>query len=110
MQRGLECTKIHEFFQYASKKCFNSFVQSPVIARRQGYESPNSSVVAETMKFLADISYGYQIMTHSRHNVTKYLNDQKTHSAIINKLFKRYNFITDHLYEVELVKSEIEHR
>ena len=40
--------------------------------------------------------------------MTKYLNDEKTHSAI-NKLFKRLNFITDQLYEVELVKSEIEH-
>ena len=45
-----------------------------------------------------------------KHTVTKYLNDEKTHSAINNKLFKRLNFITDQLYEVELVKSEIEHR
>ena len=62
------------------------------------------------MKLLANSSYGYQIMDRSRHTVTKYLNDEKTHSAINNKLFKRLNFITDQLYEVELVKSEIEHR
>ena len=49
-------------------------------------------------------------MDRSRHTVTKYLNDEKTHSAINNKLFQRLNFITDQLYEVELVKSEIEHR
>ena len=49
-------------------------------------------------------------MDRSRHTVTKYLNDEKTHSALNNKLFKRFNFITDQLYEVELVKSEIEHR
>ena len=49
-------------------------------------------------------------MDRSRHTVTKYLNDEKTHSAINNKLFKRLNFITDQLYEVELVKSEDEHR
>ena len=49
-------------------------------------------------------------MDRSRHTVTKSLNDEKTHSAINNKLFKRLNFITDQLYEVELVKSEIEHR
>ena len=42
--------------------------------------------------------------------VTKYFNDEKTHSAINNKLFKRFNFITDQLYEVELVQLEIEHR
>ena len=62
------------------------------------------------MKFLANSSYGHQNMDRSRHTVTKYLNDEKTHSAINNKLFKRLNFITDQLYEVEFVKSEIEHR
>ena len=47
-------------------------------------------------------------MDRSRHTVTKCLNVQKTHSAINNKLFKRLSFITDQLYEVELVKTEIE--
>ena len=42
----LECTKIHQLVQYTPNKCFNSFVQSAVNARRQGDENPNSSVVA----------------------------------------------------------------
>ena len=79
-------------------KCFNSFVQFAVNSQRQGDEDPNSSVVAETMKFLANSSYGCQIKDRSQHTVTKYLNDEKTHSAINNKLFKRLNFITDQLY------------
>ena len=79
-------------------------------ARRQGDDNPNSSVVAETMKLLANSSYGYQIMDRSRHTVTKYMTDEKTHSAINSKLFKRPNHITDQIYEVELVKPEIEHR
>ena len=49
-------------------------------------------------------------MDRSRHTVTKYLNDEKTHSAINNKLLERLSFITNQLYESELVKSEIEHR
>ena len=100
---GFECTKIHQFVQYTPKKCFSSFVQSTVNARRQADENPNSSLVAETMKFLANSSYGYQIMDRSRHTVTKSLNDEKTHSAISNKLIKRLNFITDQLYAVQLV-------
>ena len=79
-------------------------------ARRQGDENPNSSVVAEAMKLLANSSYGYQIMDRSRHTVTKYLNDEKTHSAIKSKMFKRLNHLTDQLYDVERVKSEIEQR
>ena len=107
---GLVCKKVHRFVQYTPRKCFNNFGQSAVDARRQGDENPNSSVVAGTMKLLANSSHGYQIMDRSRHTVTKYLNDDKIHSAINSKMFKRLNHITDQLYEVELVKSEIEHR
>ena len=110
LKLGLVCRKIHRFVQYTPRKCFNSFVQSAVDARRQGDKNPNFSVVPETMKLLANSSYGYQIMDRSRHTVTKYLSDEKTHSASNSKLFKRLNHITDQLYEVELVKSQIEHR
>ena len=107
---GLVCKQIHRFVQYTPRKCFNNFVQTAVDARRQGDENPNSSVVAETMKLLANCSYVYQIMDHSRHTVIKYLNDEKTHSAINSKIFKRPNHISEQLYEVELVKLQIEHR
>ena len=49
-------------------------------------------------------------MDRSQHTVTKYLTDEKTHSAINSKKFKRLNHITDQLYEVELVKSDIDYR
>ena len=55
LQLALVGTQVHHFVEYAPKKCFNSFVQSPVDARRQGDENSNSSVVAETMKLLTAI-------------------------------------------------------
>ena len=110
LKLGLVCKKIHQFVQYTPRKSFNKFVQSAVDARRQGDENPNSSVVAETKKLLANSSYGYQIMDRSRHTVTKYLTDEKTHSAINSKMSERLNHITDQLYEVELVNPDIEHR
>ena len=107
---GLVCEKIYRFVEYTPVKCFNKFVQSAVNARREGDENPNSSAVAETMKLLANNSYGYQIMDRSRQTVTKYLNDEKTHGAMNTKLFKRLDHINDQLFEVELAKAEIEHR
>ena len=62
------------------------------------------------MKFLANSSFEYQIMDLSRRTVTNWLNDEKTHRAIDNNLFKRPDFIIDQLYEVEFVKPEIERR
>ena len=77
LQLGLVVTKIHRFVEYTPKKCFNSFVQAAVDARKEGDENPDSSVVAETMKLLANSSCGYQIMDRSRHTVTKYISDEK---------------------------------
>ena len=88
LQLGLEYSELQQYVQYTPKKCLKSFVQSVDNAGRQRDENPNSSVVSETMKFLANSSFGYQIMDRTRHNVTKYLNDKKTHSAIHNKLFQ----------------------
>ena len=92
---GLVCKRIYRFVEYIPVKCFKNFVQA--VARREGDENPNSSVVAETMKLLANSSYGYQIMDHSRHTVTKNFNDEKTHGAINTKLFKRLDHINDQL-------------
>ena len=49
-------------------------------------------------------------MDRSRHTVTEYLRDEKTHGAINTKLFKRLDHTTDQFYEVQLAKAEIEHK
>ena len=110
LELGLVVTKIHRFVEYTPKECFNSFVQAAADARRKGDENPNSSVVAETMKLLANSSYGYQIMDRSRHIVTKYLTDEKTHAATNSKLFKKLDHVNNSLYDVELAKAQIEHK
>ena len=61
------------------------------------------------MKLLANSPYRYQIIDRSRHTVTKYLSDEKTHAAINSKLFKRLDHLNISLYEVELAKAENEH-
>ena len=73
LQLGLVCEKNHRLVQYAPRKCFDNFVQSAVDARRQRDEIPYLSVVAETIKLLANSSYGYQIIDHSQLTVTTYL-------------------------------------
>ena len=110
LQLGLVCTKRHRFVEYTPKKCFNSFVQSAVDARRQVHENPNPKVVAETMKLLANSSYCDQIMDRSRQTVTKCPTDKKTRAAINSKLSKKLDHANNSLYEVELAKAQIEHK
>ena len=110
LQPGLVVTKTHRFVEYTPKICFDSFLQSAVDPSRKGDENINSSVVAELMKLLANSSYGYQIMDRSRHTVTKYLTDEKTHVTINNKLFKKIGHVNNSLFEVELTKAQVEHK
>ena len=108
LKLGLACKKFHRFVQYIPKKCFNTFVQSGVDARRQRDKNPNSSVVAETIRLLANGSFGYRITDRSRETVPKDLNDEKTHTAKNSKTLKSLNHITDPRYKFELVKTKIE--
>ena len=87
------------------KKCFNGFVKSVVDARRESDEDLDSSVVVETMKLL-----GYQILEQKRHTQTLSLSDENTHKAINNLLSRRLNTVGRGIFEVELVKSTVEHR
>ena len=72
--------------------------------------NPLFGVVAETLKLLCNSSYGYQIMDRSRHKVTKYLNDEKTHKESNEPLFKGLNTVQKDLYQIELLESTIEHK
>ena len=85
------CTKGHRFVENFPRNCLHTFVQCAIDALRQGDENSNTSVVAETKKLLANSSYGYQIMDPSQQSVTKYTNDEKTHSATTCKMFEGIN-------------------
>ena len=87
-----------------------AFFRSAVNARRKSDETPQSSVVAETMKLLANSSYGYRFLDRSRHTVFKYLNNEKAHKAISSKFSRKLNHLNDNLNEIESVKADVEHK
>ena len=45
-----------------------------------------------------------------KHTVTKYLSGKQTGAAFKSKLFKELKHVNNLLYEVELVKAQIEHK
>ena len=110
LELELVCTKNYRFVEYTFVKFFKNILQSAVNTRRQRDENTISSLVADTLKLLANISYGYQVMDRSRHSITKKTKDGKTHAAINPKISKRFGYFNDQLYEVDLAKSEIERK
>ena len=108
LKLGLRCTKIYRFVEYTPQKCFNDFVQSVVDARRKGNKNLDSSVVAETMKILGNSSYGYQIMDRHTEKPIKQLITVFLERPAFREISKKTGFSRD-IYEVELVKSTMEH-
>ena len=109
---------MHQSLQFSSvysTEMFQNLVASVVDARKEVYENLLSGVLAETMKLFGNSSCGYQIMdrlTLSSHTFThtNNLNDEKTHKAINEPLFKRLKTVKKDLFKVELLKSSLEHR
>ena len=79
-------------------------------ATRQSDGKPNSNVVAETTKLLANSYYGYQIMDRVQYTVTKCISDEKTNAATNSKFFNKLHHVNKELYEVELAKTQTEHK
>ena len=49
-------------------------------------------------------------MDRSRHTVTMYRSEEKTHAANIKNLFEMVDQVNNSLYEVEVAKAQIEHK
>ena len=49
-------------------------------------------------------------MDRSRHTVTKYLSDGKTHATIKGKIFEKLDHVNKALYEIELAKAQVENK
>ena len=109
IQMGLVWTRIHHCVDYTPKKCFTSFVQSAVDARRQTDRKLITSVVAETMKLRASSYFGTQIVHCTWPALTKNLSNKKTHAAFDRKLSKKLDLVNSSLYEVEFAKAQIEY-
>ena len=96
------------FLQYTPRRCFETFVQNVVDARREGDQNKESTVVAETMKLIGNSSYGYQIMDRLyEHQVRERITGGQIFN---NRFFKTINELPEQIYEVEMSKTSIEHK
>ena len=110
LEKGVILRDVFWFLQYTPRRCFQSFVQNVVDARRERDRNKDTIVVAETMKLIGNSSYGYQIMDRSRHTTTKYVKGPQVDKFINNRFFKTLNELPEEIYEVEMSKTPIEHK
>ena len=110
LEKGLVLNQVYWFIQYTPENCFESFVNSVVEARRAEDKNTSSSVVAETTKLIGNYSYGYQIMDGYQQSKTHYIVGAEVDKLVSHRNFKNLSVLTSSFYEVEKVKSEVEHR
>ena len=108
-EMGLTCTKIYEVFTYEGEKCFESFVQQIVEARRSGDISADKALIAEQAKILANSAIGRIQMSSAKHKDVSFCNTTQASRHINNARFDRINALTSDVYEVSMNKRFIRH-
>ena len=69
-----------------------------------------SSVMAETMKLIANSSYGYHIMDRSRHTTTKYATKEKMNKLNNESKFESLSVLSSNIFEVEPIKPVVDYK
>ena len=62
------------------------------------------------MKLIGNSSYGYQIMDRSKHSKTQYVVGAEVDKLLNERNFKNLNVLPSAFYEVDMVKSEVNHK
>ena len=62
------------------------------------------------MKLIVNSSYGYQILDRSKHSKTQYVVGAEVDKMVNERKFKNLNVLPSYFCEVEMVKSEVNHR
>ena len=110
LEKGLVLNQVYWFIQYTPEKCFESFVSSVVEAQREGDKNTSSSVVAETMELIGKSYYEYQIMNRLKLSKTQYVVGAEVDKLVNERNFKNLNVLPSFIFEVEMVKSEVNHK
>ena len=61
------------------------------------------------MKLIGNSSYGHQIMDRSKHS-TQYVVGAEVDKLVNERNFKNLNVLPLSIYEIEMVKSEVNHK
>ena len=62
------------------------------------------------MKLIGNYSYGFQLRDRSKHSKTQYVVGAEVDKLVIERNFKNLNVLPSSIYEVEMVKSEVNHQ
>ena len=110
LEKVLVLNQIHCIIQYTSEYCFELFVNSVVEARQEKDKNNSSSVVAETIKRTGSSSFQYQFMDWSEHSKTQHVVGAEVDKLVNEQKYKILNVLPSSIYEVEMFKSEVNHK
>lgn len=110
IHHGLIVTKIYQEVEYKAQSCFSNFVQEVSNARRDGDVHPDKSIIADTMKLIANSGYGSLIMDKTKHRSIKYVDTENKACLLVNDpAFRKLDCldVEQQYYEAEMAKQTI---
>ena len=103
-------SQIHQVVEFQGQRCFQKFVEEVSDARRQGDIYPDTAIIADTMKVIGNVGYGFLIMSKKKHRFIQYVQGENETCLKINDLrFRNLDCLDpkEQYYELEMAKQKI---
>ena len=104
---GLVVSSIHRVIEFQPQRCFRDFVTNVCDARRAGDVDKSKEMIANTMKLLANSSYGCLCMCKSKHRQIVYVRGDALKIHVNDPRFRNVTPLDDDIFELEMSKRKI---
>ena len=106
---GLKITRIYEFIQFYSKKCFETLANEIVNSRREADLDKSKTVIALTNKLTGNFLYSASLLNKEKHRNITYHSKDTINKIINDPHFVHLDEIISYVYEVKSLKQSICH-
>ena len=106
---GLKITRIYEFIQFHSQKCFETLANKIVNSRREADLDKSKTVITLTNKLTGNSLYSASLLNKEKHRNITYHSKDTINKTINDPHFVHLEDIVSDVYEMKSLKRSIRH-
>ena len=106
---GLKISRIYEFIEFHSQKCFKTLANEIVNSRKKADLDKSKTVIALTKKLTGNSLYSASLLNKEKHLNITYHSKDTINKAINNPHFIHLDKIFSDVYEVKSLKHSRRH-
>ena len=109
LKKGLKITKIYEFIEFHSQKCFEDLDNRICDARRLGDLNRHPQIAALAAKLTGNSLYSTTLINKDKHRVITYCDDSTVNEEVNNPRFVNLEVVSPGIYKVTSLKKKVIH-